>query len=186
NHPGFIEAAADRVEAAVAKLPLERREAARLVFTAHGIPTAMAEHAPYTAQLREACRLVADRLGGRPWDLVFQSRSGRPSQAWLEPDIGTHLQGLRESNGVTDVVLAPIGFLSECMELVYDLDIETAGLCQRFGINMVRAAAVGSHPRLVAMIRELVEERFDPTRPRQALGTLGPWPDECSADCCRR
>ncbi|MCE5266395.1 MAG: ferrochelatase [Planctomycetaceae bacterium] len=194
NHPGFVEAMADRVEAAIVELRAEHRSTARLVFTAHSIPVSMAERAPYVVQLREACRLVSDRLSqrglgtpllnGQSWDLVFQSRSGRPSDAWLEPDVRDHLRGLRDT-GVTHVVLAPIGFLAESMELVYDLDVEAASLCDELGINMVRALAVGSHPWLVATIRDLILERLDPTRPRAALGSLGPWPDQCRPECCR-
>ena len=154
----------------------------------------MAERSPYVAQLREACRLVVKHclaarrpLAASPraaWDLVFQSRSGPPTQPWLDPDVRDHLRRLHQAGGAADVVIAPIGFLVESMELVYDLDVEVRGLCDELGINMVRAPAVGSHPRLVGMIRELVLERLDPAAPRLALGTLGPWPDHCPADCC--
>jgi ferrochelatase len=203
NHPGFIEATAGRVETALNEIPAERRPSARLIFTAHSIPTAMAERSPYVVQLREACRLVVEHatlkplavssadfplpLGegrGEGWDLVFQSRSGPPTQPWLEPDVRDHLRRLHQAGGVADVVLVPVGFLIESMELVYDLDVEVRGLCDELGINMVRAPAVGNHPQLVGMIRELILERLDPAAPRLALGTLGPWPDRCPADCC--
>ncbi len=192
NHPGFIEATAARVEAALDEIPAGRRGAARLILTAHSIPTAMAERSPYVAQLREACRLVVEHMPRKPlavshaaWDLAFQSRSGPPTLPWLEPDVRDHLRRLRQAGSVTDVVLVPIGFLVESMELVYDLDIEVRGLCEELGINMVRAPAVGNHPRLVCLIRDLILERLDPASPRLALGTLGPWPDQCPADCCR-
>jgi protoporphyrin/coproporphyrin ferrochelatase len=195
NHPGFIGPLAERVAAALAEVPAQRRGAARLVFTAHSIPLAMAERSPYEMQLREACRLVVEHLqekeeagrgaGKIAWDLVFQSRSGPPAQPWLEPDVRDHLRRLHQSGPLADAVIAPIGFLAESLELVYDLDIEARRLCDELGINMVRAAAVGNHPRFVRMIRELILERLDPAAPRLALGTQGPWPDECPADCCQ-
>jgi protoporphyrin/coproporphyrin ferrochelatase len=192
NHPGFIEATAQRAAAALGQIPPERRGAARLIFTAHSIPLAAAERSPYVAQLRESCRLAAEHLLQWPlaasqaaWELAFQSRSGPPAQPWLEPDIRDYLRRLSRSGDAADVVIAPIGFVCECMETVYDLDVEVASLCDELGIKMVRAATVGGHPRLVAMVRELVMERLDPAAPRLALGTLGPWPDQCPADCCQ-
>jgi protoporphyrin/coproporphyrin ferrochelatase len=198
NHPGFIEATADRVAAALAEVPAERQSTTRLLFTAHSIPMVMAQHSPYEQQLREACRLVMEPVqqqgeGGRgkgeggddQWDLVFQSRSGPPSQPWLEPDIRNYLRHVRASTQITDVVVAPIGFLAESMEVVYDLDVEVGQLCDELGINMIRADVVANHPRFVRMIRELVLERLDPSTPRLALGTDGPWPDQCPANCCR-
>jgi ferrochelatase len=221
NHPGFIEAMAERLSAAMRQVPAERRAAAKLIYTAHSIPAAMAEHSPYERQLREACRLVTERViekaeGGKGkgderrgqgedeplaalqdtvaetprsvparWQLVFQSRSGPPSQAWLEPDIRDRLRELSAAGAVRDVVIAPIGFLAENIEIIYDLDVEVADLCDELGINMVRAAVVGSHPRFVRMIRELIGERLDPSADRLALGADGPWPDGCPADCCR-
>ena len=142
NHPGFIEATSQRTAAAIAEVPHQRRPAARLLFTAHSIPTAMAEHSPYEHQLREACRLVAEQLTllvaaqdyvAPAWDLVYQSRSGPPSQPWLEPDIGDHIRQLHAAGEVEDVVIVPLGFLAENMEVVYDLDVEVRGLCERVG-----------------------------------------------------
>jgi len=197
NHPGFIRPTAEHVAAAWSEIPPERREDALLLFTAHSIPTAMAERSPYERQLREACRLAAEPLAiisplpkgegtsnSIAWDLVFQSRSGPPSQPWLEPDIHDRIRHLR-AEGIQDIVVAPIGFLAEHTEVIYDLDVEVAGLCDELGINMIRADVVANHPRFVRMIRELVVERLDPSSPRLALGSDGPWPDECSADCCR-
>jgi protoporphyrin/coproporphyrin ferrochelatase len=122
--------------------------------------------------------------GRWPWELVFQSRSGPASQPWLEPDIHDRIRRL-PAEGIQQIVVAPIGFLAENMEVIYDLDVEVAELCQQLGINMVRAGVVANHPRLVQMIRELVVERLDPSSPRLALGPDGPWPDECPAGCCR-
>lgn len=194
NHPGFVAAAAERLKAALDQVPEDRRETTRLLFSAHSLPLAVAVRSPYEQQLRETCRLVADCVAadgwlpdaadaGERWQLVFQSRSGPPSQPWLEPDVRQRIRELHASATVTDVVLMPIGFLSENMEVVYDLDVEVATLCEELGLNLLRAAVVGNHPRLVSMIRELIEERLDPTRPRLSLGSLGPSPDECPADC---
>jgi protoporphyrin/coproporphyrin ferrochelatase len=185
NHPGFIEPMADRVAAALETIPAERREAARLVYAAHSIPLSMAAASPYQAQLCEACRLVSARVGRAAWDLVYQSRSGPPEQPWLEPDVDGFLKRSHETGGVRDVVLVPIGFLSEHMEVIYDLDVEIAGLCESLDINLVRAGVIGTHPRFVTMIRELIQERLDPQAPRLSLGDLGPSPDECPSDCCQ-
>ena len=201
NHPGFIHATAERLAAAWNEIPPDRRNQTLLLFTAHSIPAAMAERSPYERQLREACRLVIEGSGVRgqgseisnlqisqspnlPIDIVFQSRSGPPSQAWLEPDIRDRIRQL-PAEGIQDIVVVPIGFLAENMEVVYDLDVEVAGLCDQLGVNMIRADVVANHPRFVRMIRDLVIERLDPTAPRLALGSDGPWPDQCPADCCR-
>lgn len=184
NHPGFIEAMADRVTAALEEVPAERREAARLIYTAHSLPLAMANKCKYREQLAEACRLVSFLAGRADWQLVYQSRSGPPSQPWLEPDVCDHLRELGSQGGVRDVVLVPIGFLSEHMEVIYDLDVEAAEACRQSGLEMVRSAVAGTHPRLVTMIRELIMERMDPSAPRLALGEDGPSPDVCPPGCC--
>ncbi len=183
NHPGFIEAMADRVRAAFEDLPAGRRAAARLAFTAHSIPLAMAAGCAYVAQLEEACRLVAAGAGRTEWGLAYQSRSGAPHQPWLEPDILDHLRGLRDA-GATDVVVAPIGFVSDHMEVRYDLDLEARGRAEELGLNLVRAGTAGSHSRFASMVRELVEERQREAAERPALGTRGPVPDVCPEDCC--
>jgi len=201
NHPGFIEPMAERVSAALGEIPAERRAAARLIYSAHSLPAAMARQCPYERQLREACDLIArglsphrglspqgtgpfDNSDGVPWELVYQSRSGQPSQPWLGPDIHDHLRGLAQSGEVRDVVIAPIGFLCEHMEVVYDLDVEVRQLCEELGLNMVRSALVGRHARFVRMIRELIEERLSENPIRLALGTHGPAPDRCAPECC--
>jgi ferrochelatase len=157
-----------------------------LVFTAHSIPQAMAAGCRYENQLAESCRLVADALaesGPRlPWKLVYQSRSGPPEQPWLEPDVRDYL-GELATRGVDDVVVVPIGFLSDHIEVLYDLDVEAAGLCRSLGLNMLRAGTAGTHPAFVQMIRELVLERMGHAD-RRALGTCGPSHDVCPADCC--
>jgi len=177
NHPGFIEPMAEKVGAALAQLP-----GASLIYTAHSVPVSMAASSQYVAQLEEACRLVAERVGHGEWRLVYQSRSGPPSQPWLGPDIGEYLRRLQAA-GVREVVIAPIGFISDHLEVLYDLDTEARSLCQELGLNMVRAATVGNHAAFVGMIGELARERMAASVPR-ALGNLGPSADTCRPECC--
>lgn len=182
NHPGFVEPMARSVREAFALVPAERRDQAPLVFTAHSIPLAMARGCDYEAQLREASRLVAAAAGRTGFRLAFQSRSGNPSQPWLEPDILEELRAIR-AEGAEDVVVAPVGFISDHMEVVYDLDTEAAAKARDLGLGMIRAATVGTAPEFVEMVRELVLERMEGA-PRRALGVLGPRADACADDCC--
>ncbi len=186
NHPGFIEPMAERAQAALAQAATGDNPRPTLLFTAHSIPVAMATTSSYVEQVTEACRLVADRVGVDDWELAYQSRSGRPSEPWLEPDLGSRLVELHRDHDLTDVAIVPIGFLMDNMEIVYDLDIEVAGLCDELGIRMVRAGTIGTHPRFVSMIRELILERIEESPHRLALGTHGPSHDVCPADCCKR
>ena len=182
NHPGFIEPMVAHTEAALAELPAAGARA-HLVFTAHSIPLAMARASDYEAQLRDAAALVAERLRTRlPWALVFQSRSGPPSVPWLEPDIGDHLTALAR-RAVSDVAVVPIGFVSEHMEICYDLDTEAAERARSLGLRLVRARTASRHPAFVEMVRELVLEQVAGA-PRRALGARGPGPDRCPVGCC--
>jgi len=183
NHPGFVGPNAENVRAALDRVPAERRAATPLAFTAHSIPLSMAEGCDYEKQLLETCRLVAESAGHGRWRLVYQSRSGPPSQPWLGPDICDHIRLLKQE-GETDLVVAPVGFISDHMEVLYDLDTEARQLADGLGLNMVRAATVGTHPDFVRMIRELINERLDPATPRRALGAFPPGHDFCPADCC--
>jgi ferrochelatase len=183
NHPGFVEALVERVGGAFERVPEPRRPEARLVFTAHSLPRALAATSEYQVQLEETAGLVAGALGREGWSLVYQSRSGPASQPWLEPDIVDHLRALA-AGGVGDVVVAPIGFVSDHMEVVYDLDLEAKSRAVELGLNMVRAETVGTHPRFVRMIRELILERLTDDPVRLYLGSRGPSPDVCPADCC--
>jgi ferrochelatase len=183
NHPGFVEPLVETLAHALERVPEPRRAAARVVFTAHSIPRALAATSDYEAELRETASLVAFPLGRRDWSLVYQSRSGPPSQPWLDPDIVDHLRALADG-GVKDVVVAPIGFTSDHMEVLYDLDLEAKSRAMELGLNLVRAATVGTHPRFVRMVRELVEERKSDAPVRLHLGTRGPAPDVCPPGCC--
>lgn len=174
NHPGFIEPVIEHAAAALAEMP-----DAKVLYTAHSIPLSMAQTSCYEPQLREACRLVSAALGRQDAELVFQSRSGPPSQRWLEPDIGDYL---RETTA-KEIVIVPIGFTSDHMEVLYDLDIEARAICEERGIRMIRTATAGTHPKFVSMIAELIRERTE-NAPRRALGDRGANHDVCPIDCC--
>jgi ferrochelatase len=189
NHPGFIEPNAEAVRAALAELPAGVREGARLVFTAHSIPTAMNDvsgprrNGWYARQVAEAARLVTEAVQpGRDFDVVWQSRSGPPQVPWLAPDINDHLEALAAQR-VAGVVVSPVGFVSDHVEVLWDLDNEARQTAEKLRLPYARAATVGVHPRFVAMVRELVEERTA-GGPRLALGPDGPSHDTCPVGCC--
>jgi ferrochelatase len=179
--PGFVRANADALAAALGSLPEEVRDCARLVATAHSIPDAMAAVAgpdghAYEAELTAAARQVVDTVApGRSFDLVWQSRSGPPSVPWLEPDVNDHLRSLAEA-GETAVVLFPVGFVSDHLEVIWDLDNEARETAAELGLAFARAGTAGTHPAFVATVREMVEERRAGSLPR--LGT------NCPAACC--
>ena len=184
NHPGFVNPNIENLRRSLDQLPTDKRNDAQIAFTAHSIPLTMAAGCDYEAQLLETCSLVAAGAGHEKWRLVFQSRSGAPTQPWLEPDICAYLSELKES-GTTDVVVAPVGFVSDHMEVLYDLDTEAHVHSEKLGLNMIRAATVGTHPRFVSMIRELILERLDPSAERLFVGRHGPSHDVCRIDCCK-
>ena len=185
NHPGFIETMAANTRAALARMDTPPAKT-RLVFTAHSIPTAMAATCDYEIELREAAALVAERVSPRNappgWDLVFQSRSGPPTQPWLEPDVCDHLRQLRDG-GVEGVVVVPIGFVADHMEVKYDLDTQARAVADEVGLRMERALAVGAAPSFVAALRELIACHVEGRTP-PALGTRGPRPFPCRPGCC--
>jgi ferrochelatase len=197
NHPGFVAAMVASTQAAVDALPEEVRRDARLVFVTHSVPTSMNDGSgpdgrAYESQHRDVARLVTAGVTAATgtehgFDLVYCSRSGPPSQPWLEPDVNDHLETLA-AEGLPAAVLVPIGFVSDHMEVKYDLDTEALATAQRLGLPCTRAATVGTDPRFVAAVRELVLERAavvrgeEPARP--ALGALGPSHDVCPAGCC--
>ncbi|HEU4577960.1 MAG TPA: ferrochelatase [Polyangiaceae bacterium] len=193
NHPAFLDACAARAEAAWSELGSElgaRRSDARIVFTAHSIPLSMARSCDYERQLRANGQLIAERLaqssggGELAWDLVWQSRSGPPEVPWLEPDILDHLRALHAQR-VSGVLIAPIGFLTDHVEVLYDLDEEARQLCAELGMPLRRAATVGTHPRFVEMIRQLVLERLQGA-PVLSVGPLPAPPGVCAPGCCPR
>ena len=183
NHPLYIGASADRVQKALDQIPESRRSAARVVFTAHSIPLSMAENCKYETQLNEASRLIMEAIGENPWDLVYQSRSGPPQQPWLDPDICDHIQALHDAGGIEDMVIMPVGFVSDHMEVMFDLDTEAMDLCKELSINMVRAGSVGVHPQFVSLVSQLILERTTGAE-KQAIGNMPPNWDVCPKDCC--
>src|SRR5215813_5801166 len=160
NHPLFVAANVARVREKLSEFPGAEPSGIQIVFTAHSIPESMSANCDYVSQLQETGRLVAEELGATKWQLVFQSRSGSPSQPWLGPDICDHLKELKTS-GARDVIVAPIGFVSDHMEVIYDLDVQAQELAIELGLNMKRASTVGTHPLFVQMIRELIRERIN-------------------------
>lgn len=202
NHPGFLGPVTDGVLTALNRLPEAFREGAELAFTTHSLPTAAAdtsgpapwhtEGGAYVAQHLDAARVVAARVreytgADRPWQLVYQSRSGSPEVPWLEPDICDHLQALHDA-GAPAVVMVPLGFVSDHMEVLYDLDTEAKAKADELGLPVVRSATPGADPRFAAAIRELLLERAAAERggrpDRCALGDLGPSHDVCPVGCC--
>jgi protoporphyrin/coproporphyrin ferrochelatase len=193
NHPGFIGPFTEAALAAIGSLPPVVMRDALLVFTAHSVPETMAAASGpagglYPAQLTEASRLIAEGLAEaegyeRPWRLVYQSRSGPPAVPWLGPDVCDHLTALA-ADGAPAVVVIPVGFVSDHLEVVYDLDMEAAKLARQLGLPMARAATPGIHPRFASMITELVSERRGGPAPAPPLGSMAAGPDTCPHDCC--
>jgi len=163
DHPLFVEAVADRARAALARVPPSDREATPLVFTAHSVPTAMAEGSPYVADLGAASAAVAKRLNHGPWRLAYQSRSGSPRDPWLEPDVNDVLKDLG-SRGARHAVIVPIGFVCDHVEVLYDLDVEAAATARAAGLTLHRATAVNDHPRFIAVLADLVQHQLDASR----------------------
>lgn len=154
DRPGFIEPNIEHMRDALAKLPADAHNV-HIAFTAHSIPTEMAEGSPYVAQLMHVAQKIAAAVGNDHWQLVYQSRSGNPRQPWLKPDIGDHLESLA-AQGVKNVVIAPIGFISDHIEVAYDLNTKARAKADSLGITMTLAKTVGTHPAFVAMIREMI------------------------------
>ena len=186
DHPGLIGPTADRLAEALAEFPEERRAGAHLLFSAHSLPTALAATCGYVDQLRDAARLVAERVdpdGEHPWEVVWQSRSGSPHVPWLEPDVGDRIESLA-AEGVRAVAVSPLGMPVENFEIAWDLDLKAAQRAESAGVSFVRARAIDDDARFASMVVDLFEERLDPTVERKSLGGLGLRPDSCPADCC--
>jgi ferrochelatase len=184
NHPGFVEPMARRVRDALESLPADRRDVAEVVFTAHSIPVSMSKGCAYERQLREVSRLVAGLIDAACYRLAWQSRSGPPHVPWLEPDILDELDRLHAAS-VRDVIVVPIGFISDHLEVLFDLDVEAQNRARELGMNMIRVATVGTDPVFVAMIRELIEERLQENPERRFLGEVGASHDVCAVNCCQ-
>jgi protoporphyrin/coproporphyrin ferrochelatase len=183
DHPDFIQANAQSLLNALSTLPPERRAAAHVAFTAHSLPKTMAQNCLYESQLRQTCLSIAAMTEHANWQLVFQSRSGPPAQPWLEPDICDHLRVL-ETQKVNDVVVQPLGFLFDHMEVIYDLETEARKLCQELGINFVRAETVAKNPLFVQMVGELIEHAVHSQPGQEPIG-IADNHDFCHVDCCQ-
>jgi protoporphyrin/coproporphyrin ferrochelatase len=170
NHPRFIEANVAHIRSAIGGLAEPH-----LAFTAHSIPQSMADNCDYAKQLTETCGLIANQLEIDDWKLVYQSRSGPPTQPWLGPDICDHLKQLKEQ-GTNNVVISPVGFISDHMEVLYDLDVEAKQIAGELGMNLARAATASTHPSFVKMIRELIDEKMNGEEVQIGV---------CRADCCQ-
>lgn len=174
NHPNFVQVNAEQIQKEIEKIPVSERKNTNLIFTAHSIPVSMSEVSPYVNQLQEVCKSVAEKIGMNQWKLAFQSRSGPPTIPWLEPDIGDYLEELAKKN-VKTVIVSPIGFLSDHMEVLYDLDIEAKKKSQELGIQMFRASTPGNHPLMIEMIVELIKLQI------QNGNSVA-----CAPDCCKK
>jgi ferrochelatase len=158
NHPDFIAAMVDQIRQRLQEVPPERRRNTPLVFTAHSIPSSMAAASPYVEQLLESCRLVAEALGHPRWSLAYQSRSGDPRQPWLEPDVSDVMREL-SAEGIRSVVLAPIGFVCDHVEVLFDLDVGAKAVADELGIDLRRASTVNDHPLYIRALADLVRQR---------------------------
>ncbi|MEU3017632.1 ferrochelatase [Nocardiopsis sp. NPDC007018] len=195
DHPGFVEPLARHTQECLERLPDDQREGVRLLFSAHSIPTAMAEASggpdqgfgpagAYGTQLAEVARLVVERLDRPyPYELVYQSRSGPPSQPWLEPDVNDRMEELA-AEGVPAVVVVPHGFVSDHMEVKFDLDVEARDTAAKLGLGYERALSPGTHPSFVSMVTELVREYTDRTGERRL--TSLPHCAEAGGQCCKQ
>jgi ferrochelatase len=183
NHPAFIEVMQERVQEAKAQLPAEVADSAVLVFTAHSIPLSMAKNCAYESHFAESSGLVAAGFPGHRFVLAYQSRSGSPHSPWLEPDILGVIKDLH-AEGVRAVITIPIGFVSDHMEVIYDLDVEAKTVAAELNLPFARAGAAGTHPKFISMIRDLILERTSHSSERPCVGTHGPCHDVCPANCC--
>ena len=195
DHPGFIRPFVDSTVDALRDFDERSRDSAELVFVTHSLPLSYAQTSPYVAQHEAAAKLIADGLADRtgvyrPWKLVYCSRSGPPTQPWLEPDVRDHLRALAAA-GTQAVAVVPIGFISDHMEVVYDLDTQAAEVAAELGLPMTRVATPGDDYRFVMMIKSLLLERAAAERGEQrprdtkdGLSSLERMPDVCAAGCC--
>ena len=193
DHPGFVDSFAEAAVAAFEELDESVREGAELIFVTHSVPLSYAETSAYVPQHEAVAQLVADQVAERygraeqPWRLVYCSRSGPPTQPWLEPDVCDHLRE-RAAEDAEAVVVVPIGFVSDHMEVIYDLDTQASEVAAKLGLPMARAATPGTAPGFVALVRDLLTERAAVERgervERAGLSALGPMPDVCAAGCC--
>jgi ferrochelatase len=158
-HPLYIQAWAQLIDGETQKIPPEQRASAAVVFSAHSVPVAMAERSGYAEQVRQTASLIAAQLGHPRWSIAYQSRSGNPKDAWLEPDVLSVMRELA-ANGATNVILAPIGFVCDHVEVLYDLDIQAREVAEESGLGFYRARCVNDHPLFIRMMGDIIEEQL--------------------------
>jgi ferrochelatase len=158
DHPLFIQSWAELIQASIDKIAVALRQTTPLVFTAHSLPTAMAARSSYVEQLQTTARLVAERLGRSIWSIAYQSRSGKPTDPWLEPDIRQVMRDLAAA-GTKQVVVAPIGFVCDHVEVLYDIDIDAKKIAADLGLKLVRASCPNDHPTFIRMMADVIESR---------------------------
>jgi ferrochelatase len=159
DHPLFIQTWVELIDSACARIAAEKRKSTPLIFTAHSLPNAMASRSPYVDQLHDSARMIAEKLGRHDWSLAYQSRSGKPTDPWLEPDIGDVIRKLAD-DGQRDVVIAPLGFVCDHVEVLYDLDIEARKIANELKINLVRASCPNDHPTFIRMMADVIETKL--------------------------
>ena len=159
DHPLFIHAWVELIQASFADIPAHQRLTTELIFTAHSLPVAMASRSPYVEQLQTTARLIAEKLDHERWSIAYQSRSGKPTDPWLEPDIGEAIRRLA-AEGCKDVVIAPIGFVCDHVEVLYDLDIEAKKIAEDHGMSFLRASCPNDHPIFIHMMADVIERKL--------------------------
>jgi len=159
DHPLFVQTWAELIEAAFAKIDSAQRKSTQLIFTAHSLPVIMAARSPYVEQVEASARMIAEKLNHHHWMLAYQSRSGNPTEPWLEPDIGMAIRQLAEK-GVRELIVAPIGFVCDHVEVLYDLDIEAKKTADNLNVRMIRASCPNDHPTFIQMIASVIQERL--------------------------
>lgn len=187
NHPGWVGPWATNLArafdaAAAPGRSSDHSDDVDVIFTAHSVPAPMAATSPYVEHITEASRLVAEKAAVSSWQLAWQSRSGAPNSPWLEPDV----REVITASPARIVVLVPIGFVCDNMEIAYDLDVDAAAVAREKGVNLVRVPTISSSPPFVKMVRELVKERLDPEATERSMGRYGPWPAFCPEGHCPR
>lgn len=183
NHPRFIAGQVDLTNQALSEIKEADRKATKILFAAHSIPLTMSDNCNYVIQLTESARLIAEEMGWDSWEVVYQSRSGPPQQPWLEPDICDRIRQLA-AEGLKAAVVVPLGFVSDHMEVMFDLDTEAKEVCEELGVTYSRAPAVSVHPEFTAMLVDLIQERLTDNSDKQCVGRLPPLHDVCPVDCC--
>jgi len=165
NHPLFVRVWVEQIQASFAPIAPERRRTTPLIFTAHSVPLAMAVRSPYVEQVQTTARLIAEELGQDSWHIAYQSRSGAPADPWLEPDVAQVIRDL-VANGSYELAVAPIGFVCDHVEVLYDLDIEAAEITHDLGARLVRVSCPNDHPTFIRMMADVIEEKMKTTESR--------------------